>query len=177
MQFGEKSNDYENNARSEDGEEKKGEGAEKSNPIKRVISFFKSKLSEKGEREVRQRLEKIVRFLAVAAVAYLLGGSEIYFGVYPLALSLICSSGRHLPAVTVGLGLALLSGMPPLYGYLCLAILFARVLIVLVPMITSERFSSRSKERGVAPPSKARSITFSDSAMNRPFSGSSLFLS
>ena len=58
MQFGEKSNDYENNARSRADEGKKGEGAKKSSPIKRAISYFKSKLSEKGEREVRLRLER-----------------------------------------------------------------------------------------------------------------------
>lgn len=150
MQFGEKSNDYENNARSRADESKNGEGAKKSSPIKRAISYFKSKLSEKGEREVRLRLERIVRFLVMAVVVYLLGGSEIYFGVYPLALALVCSSGRHLPAVAVGLGLALLGGMPPIYGYLCLAIIFARVLIVLVPMITSERFSAaKSKEKAL----------------------------
>ena len=139
MQFGEKSNEIKNKARKIAAEDASiDESEKKDNPIKRLVSFVKSKLSEKGEREVRLRLQRIVRFLAVVATAYLLSGSKIYFGVYPMALALICSSGRHIPAVAIGIALSILGGAPPIYGYICIAMLFARVLIVLVPMITSD---------------------------------------
>lgn len=131
------------------------EKPQKTNIFKRFFDFLKGKLSEKGEREVRQRLSRIVRFLLSVGVSYLICGVEFYFGTYPFAIALICSPRRYLPAAALGVGLAILSGTPPIYAYVCLAVIFARILITLLPLIFSENFSNwKTKSKAIIPHKK-----------------------
>ncbi len=116
--------------------------------FKRIASDLRDKLSEKGEREVRERLRRVVNFALTVGVAYLLGLWEAPFSAFPLSLALICSARKHLIAVSLGILLASFSGLPETYGFTCVAIIFVRVLIALLPVIfsdTSVRKKSKSK--------------------------------
>ncbi len=125
---------------------------EKPNIFKRLLDFFKGRLAAKGEREVRGRLSRIVRFLLSVGVSYLICGIEFYFGTYPFSIALACFPRRHIPAAAIGIALSVISGTPPIYAYVCVAILFARVLITLLPMIFSDKFwGARTKSRAIIP--------------------------
>ena len=123
---------------------------------KKEDSFFKRRREEMRERltgkdeiEVRRRLHTLVSFFLTAAMSYLLGGSKLFFGTYPLGIALACSSKKHLPAVAVGLLAAVIGGMPTVYGYICIAVLLIRMLSTLLPMVFSEtigRRGNRGKE-------------------------------
>ena len=112
--------------------------------IKRLGALIKDKLSEKGEKEVRDRLRAVVYFALTVAATYLLSIAELPFGAFPFALALACSSRRHLPPVTLGILIACISGLDPIYGFTCLSVIFVRVLIALMPQIFAE--SSMSKK-------------------------------
>ena len=120
--------------------------------IKRLGARLKDKLSEKGEREVRERLRAVVYFAVTVAAAYLLSISELPFSAFPFPLVLACSSRKHLPAVGIGILLASLSGIDAVYGLTSVAIIFARVLIALLPIIFSEQFrSKKAKDKSIIP--------------------------
>ena len=106
--------------------------------IKRLGALIKDKLSEKGEREVRERLRAVVCFGLTVAATYLLSIAELPFGAFPFAPALACSSKRHLPPIVLGIFLACVSGLDPIYGFACLAIIFVRVLLALLPQIFAE---------------------------------------
>ena len=106
--------------------------------IKRLGTLIKDKLSEKGEREVRERLRAVVYFALTVAVTYLLSIAELPFGAFPFAMALACSSRIHLLPVSLGILLACVSGLDPIYGVACLAIIFVRVLVALLPQIFAE---------------------------------------
>ncbi|MBE6619724.1 MAG: hypothetical protein E7626_08170 [Ruminococcaceae bacterium] len=117
---------------------------------KKEDSFFKRRREEMRERltgkdeiEVRRRLHTLVSFFLTAATTYLIGGSKLFFGTYPLAIAFACSSKKHLPAVAVGLLAAVIGGMPAVYGYICVAVLLIRMLSMLLPLVFSETIGSR----------------------------------
>lgn len=129
-----------------------GDGDKRENILKRLIALVKSKLSEKGEREVRKRLGLIVRFMLTVGASYLLSTVELPFSTFPIVIALVCSSRRHIPAVVTGVALSLFSGTPTIYAYVSVAVLFIRVLSVLLPIIFSDGFfSSRTKSRELIP--------------------------
>ena len=74
-----------------------------------------------GTRSVGVDLPFVKRAIGVAAresvwvgCAYLLGHIQMIFGTYPIALSLLCASGKHTVAILVGAVLAALSvGVTP----------------------------------------------------------------
>ena len=103
--------------------------------IKRLGAMVKDKLNEKGEREVRERLRAVIRFALTVAATSLLSIVEIPFGAFPFALSLACSSRRHLLPVAIGILIASLSGLDPIYGLTCIALMLARVLFAILPQI------------------------------------------
>ena len=118
--------------------EKNAESIEEKAKREGIFAKLKTQLREKDEREVRKRLQKVVSFMLTVAAAWLLSGTELFFGTYPLGVALICSARRHLPAVVLGVVIAAFSGMPAVYVYICFAVLMVRVLGVLLPMIFSD---------------------------------------
>ncbi len=131
---------------------KKEKNKEGSGAIKRLGASIRDKLAEKGEREVRARLKKVVYFALTVAVTYFLSISELPFSAFPFSLALACSTRNHLPAVGIGILLASLGGLPEVYGFTCVAVLFARVLIALLPVIFSEPLVGKgSKEKRIIP--------------------------
>lgn len=120
--------------------------------FKRLGGRLKDKLSEKGEREVRARLQAVVTFALTVGTAYLLSVAELPFSAFPFSLALACSSRKHLPAVAIGVLLSSLAGVDTVYGLTCIAVIFARVLIALLPVIFSEQFRSKdSKGKSIIP--------------------------
>ncbi len=120
--------------------------------IKRLGTLIKDKLSEKGEREVRERLRAVVYFALTVAATYLLSIAELPFGAFPFAMALACSSRIHLPPVSLGILLACVSGLDPIYGVACLAIIFVRVLVALLPQIFAESSGGdKSRAREIIP--------------------------
>ena len=134
-----------------DDEKKRTEGmGERGEAIKRVRDRVRGHLSQKSEREVRERLRGFVVFLLTAAATWLLSRAELFFGVYPLSIALCCSSRKYLPAVFTGVLLAAFGGLPIIYAYTCLAVLLMRILLTLVPLIFSESFNGKGeKERAL----------------------------
>ena len=127
-------------------EKKMKQSGEKANggALKRLGERLKDKLSEKGEREVRARLRAVVTFALTVGTSYLLSVVELPFSAFPFALALACSTRKHLPAVAIGILLSSLAGVDTVYGLTCVAVIFARVLIALLPVIFSEQFRSKS---------------------------------
>ena len=130
-------------------------------------SFFLKRLTErlkqKDEREVRRRLSRVVGFFLSAAIAYLAGGAELFFGSFPIALALICSSKGMLLPVGSGLLPLLLGGeLPPLYGYSCLVILLIRMLATLLPAVFRGLGKADAMETLALTPYSDREVTVSD---------------
>lgn len=120
--------------------------------ISRLLSRLKNKLSEKGEKEVRDRLRAVVYFSVTVAATYMLSISALPFSAFPFPLALACSSRKHLPAVGIGILLASLSGIDAVYGLMSAAVIFARVLMALLPVIFSEQFRTRkAKDKSIIP--------------------------
>ncbi len=117
--------------------------------IKKKRRELRERLSEKDEIEVRRRLGALVSFLLTAAAAYLLGGARLFFGTYPLAVALACSSRKHIPAVAVGIVAAVIGGMPIVYGYVCIAVLLIRMLAALLPMVFAETVGRGEQSRAL----------------------------
>ena len=135
-----------------DKEFRESDGEKRENIFKRLGSLIRSKLSGKGEREVRTRLRLIVTFMLTVGASFLLSTAELPFSTFPLVIALICSSRRHIPAVVIGVALSLFSGTPTIYAYVAVAVLFIRVLTVLMPLIFSDGFfPSRTKSREIIP--------------------------
>ncbi len=131
---------------------KKEKNKEGGGAIKRLGARVRDKLAEKGEREVRERLKRVVYFALTVAVTYFLSISELPFSAFPFSLALACSTRNHLPAVGIGILLATLGGLPEVYGFTCVALLFVRVLIALLPVIFSEPLIGKaSKEKRIIP--------------------------
>lgn len=120
-------------------------GGEKGNTVKRLSERVRSRLAQKSEREVRERLRAFVVFLLTAAATWLLSRAELFFGVYPLSIALCCSSRKYLPAVFTGILFSSFGGLPIIYAYTCLAVILMRILVTLVPMIFSESFSGKGE--------------------------------
>lgn len=113
-------------------EEKSAKEIEKSSFFKQITE----KLKQKDEREVRERLSKVVGFFGLASVAFLTSGSKLFFGTFPVSLALACSEKRTLFPIFAGLMLSVIVGdLPMLYGYGCLVILLVRALAVLFPAV------------------------------------------
>ncbi len=107
---------------------------------------------EHDERVVRARLSALVRFLLTVAAAYLAGSAELFFGTYPGAPALMLSDRKRLPALSLGLGLALLSGrLPLIYGFLCPAVLLIRILAVLLPAVYKGLWQEKGEEVALIP--------------------------
>lgn len=121
---------------------------EKKGTLKQMGGRIKERLSKKSEREVRERLGKLVGFLLTALSAYLLSGTDLFLGIFPFSVALACSSRRHLAAIAIGICFASLDGMPIIYGYTCLAILLVRILATLLPIVFSEGFKKGEESRG-----------------------------
>ncbi len=120
--------------------------------IKRLGANIRDKLTQKGEREVRERLKRVVYFALTVAVTYLLSISELPFSAFPFSLALACSTRNHLPAIGIGILLASLGGVPEVYGFTCVAVLFVRVLIALLPVIFLDSpDGNKSKEKRIIP--------------------------
>ena len=146
MQSGEKKIGEDNiNEKTSDKKEKKTGNEAGSGIFSRLGGKLKEKLTEKSEREVRERLSRFVGFLLTVIATWLLCGAELFFGLFPLCIALSCSTRRHLGAVAVGILLASIGGMPVIYGYTCLALLLIRILATLLPIVFSEGF--RKSER------------------------------
>lgn len=130
--------------------------------IKRLGALIKDKLSEKGEREVRERLRAVVYFALTVAATSLLSIVEFPFGAFPFALSLACSSRRHLPAVAIGILIATVSGLDPMYALACLALILARVLFAIVPQIMAESSVGREKRGREIIPYKSDAVDLAE---------------
>ena len=113
MQSGEKRfREDDINEKISDKKEKKSGNEERGGIFSRFGGKLKEKLTEKSEREVRERLSRFVGFLLTAVVTWLLCGAELFFGLFPLCIALSCSTRRHLGAVALGILLASLGGLP-----------------------------------------------------------------
>lgn len=112
--------------------------------------FFKcmtERLKQKDERQVRQRLARVVKFCLSASVAYLAGGAELFFGTFPISLALACSSRGGLIPAGLGLLVAVIGGfLPPLYGYCCVVVLLVRMLSTLLPAVYHTLGQQRARE-------------------------------
>lgn len=113
---------------------------DKNGAFKRFGVRIRERLSEKSEREVRERLSKLVEFLLTVLSAYLLASTGLYLGVFPFSIALACSSRRHLPPIAIGICFAAFEDLPIIYGYTCFAILLVRILATLLPIVFSVGF-------------------------------------
>ncbi len=120
---------------------------EKNGAWKRLSDRIRERLSEKSEREVRERLGKLVDFLLTVLSAYLLSGTGLFFGIFPLSIALACSSRRHLAAIAIGICFAGFGGLPIIYWYTCFAILLMRILATLLPIVFSLGFKKTDEIR------------------------------
>ena len=131
---------------------KREKSKESGGGIKRLGAVIKDKLNEKGEREVRERLRAVVYFALTVAATYLLSIAELPFGAFPFALALACSSRRRLPPVALGILLATVSGLDPMYGITSVALIFVRVLLAILPQIfAGSAFVGKSNSKDIIP--------------------------
>ncbi len=104
-------------------------------------------LREKDEQTVRRRLSAFVEFLLTLSAAFLMGGTKLFFGTFPLAPVLCLTARKRLPAVLLGLGAAcLFGGLPFEYFLVGLSILLIRILAVLMPAIWRSLAEERESE-------------------------------
>ncbi len=123
-----------NNKKSQDKQQnaKEGRGAS-------LFAKITARLNEKDEWEVRGRVSRAVGFITAAAVTYLLGGVELFFGTYPICIALACSDrGMLMPIATGALALIITGGLPPLYAFAAFSVILIRALVALVPFMLAE---------------------------------------
>lgn len=110
--------------------------------MKEKKSVFKNigdRLRGRDDRQVRERLAFITRFFLVAAASYLISGAEAPFGVFPLAIALVCSAGRLVFSVVIGiLPRFILGEIPIIYIFVCFATLMIRILSELWPRVLAQ---------------------------------------
>ncbi len=120
-------------------------GKEEKRKITRLFEKLKEVLKNKDERQVKARLALVASFSLTAAIAYLIGGVELFFGSFPIFIALAMSNKDKLLGVSAGLFILLLSrGVPIIYGFVFVAVLLIRILAYLLPRI----FESEDYEDG-----------------------------
>lgn len=123
------------------------------------FSSLSSKLKNRDEWEVRDRVAKTVGFITAAVITYLLGGLELFFGTYPLCIALACSDRRMLAPIAVGSVALIIGGkLPALYVFACVSVILIRALTALLPFALNEVSESKKKPKsaGTNLPSKLR---------------------
>ena len=120
----------------------KMKNSEKTNRNGKKGSFFKNlsdRLREKDEIEVRARISALVDFALCTAIAYMIGGAQLFFNTYPICIALLCSSRARLLPVSLGLVILIASkSLPDVYVFACIAVPLVRLLTIFVPVMFDE---------------------------------------
>ncbi len=104
-----------------------------------TFKYIGERLRDRDEFEVRARLRAFVDFALTVAIGYMLGAAELPFSSYPICLSLLCSAGKKLLPLSIGLLiLALCGALPDIYIFACIATPLLRVLITYMPVVFAE---------------------------------------
>lgn len=109
--------------------------------------FFKKiveRLKSKDEIQVKERLKRTAFFALVAAIGYLIGGVELFFGTFPIFIALAVTDRDKLFGICSGLFiLALSKDVPIIYVFVFISILLVRILIYLLPKVFEKDEESR----------------------------------
>ena len=112
----------------------KTEVQNKKKDAKGFFANISSKQKERSVKEVRDRMKTVATAAMLFVLSYILGGSEWFFGTYPLGIALLCASGMNLIPIFSGLMLCFVRGRISVeYLFAYLAVLLVRFIISYSP--------------------------------------------